>query len=325
MVEPEDLDLTGLTHINFAFSFFHPSSFQIMPMDANAASLYSRFTALKARRPGLQTWLSVGGWSFNDPTNTPNTRKAFSDMVSSRANRRAFITSLRNFMQTYGFDGLDIDWEYPVADDRGGRKADFENFPIFLRELRASFGNGLGITVTLPSSYWYLRHFDLPAMAPHLDWFNIMSYDIHGVWDSSNRFTGPFIRPHTNLTEIEDGLSLLWRVGVEPSMIVLGLGWYGRSFTLADPDCNVPNGKCKFTAGGAPGKCTKSSGTLSNAEIKRVLDSGAGKESYDKEAAVRWLTWDKDQWISYDDGVTMQQKIARANRLCLGGIMIVSN
>ncbi|KAK4870248.1 hypothetical protein LT330_005302 [Penicillium expansum] len=321
---PEDLELTGLTHINFAFSFFDPSTFQLSPMDANAASLYSRFTALKTKQPGLQAWLSVGGWSFNDATNTPNTQNAFSNMVSSSANRQAFITSLRNFMQTYGFDGVDIDWEYPAADDRGGVAADFANFPTFLAELRASFGSGLGISTTLPSSYWYLQHFDVLDMEPSVDWFNFMSYDIHGVWDSSNKFTGPYIRPHTNLTEINDGLSLLWRAGVNPSKVVLGLGWYGRSFTLADPSCTTPNGVCQFTTGGNAGECTRSSGTLSNAEIKRLLAAGTGTESYDATAGVRWLAFDTNQWVSFDDGVTMQQKLAFANSLCLGGIMIWS-
>ncbi|KFY85211.1 hypothetical protein V498_07750 [Pseudogymnoascus sp. VKM F-4517 (FW-2822)] len=321
---PEDLELTGLTHINFAFSFFDPSTFQISPMDGNAATLYSRFTALKAKQPGLQTWLAVGGWSFNDATNTPNTQNAFSDMVSTPANRQAFITSLRNFMQTYGFDGVDIDWEYPAADDRGGVPADFSNFPTFLDELRASFGSGLGISATLPSSYWYLQHFDVLNMERSLDWFNVMSYDIHGVWDSTNKFTGPYIRPHTNLTEINDGLSLLWRAGVDPSKVVLGLGWYGRSFTLADPSCTTPNGVCQFTAGGNAGECTRSSGTLSNAEIKRLIAAGTGTESYDATAGVRWLTFNTNQWVSYDDGVTMQQKLAFANSLCLGGTMIWS-
>ncbi|KAK1953668.1 glycoside hydrolase [Colletotrichum sublineola] len=289
-VEPEDLDLTSLTHLNFAFAFFDPITFQLSPMDANAGSLYSRFTALKAKEPGLETWIAVGGWSFNDDTNVPNTQKAFSNM-------------------------------YPVADDRGGTEADFANFPIFLSELRASLGS-LGISVTLPSSFWYLQHFDLMAMQPSIDWFNVMSYDIHGVWDSSNQFTGPYIRPHTNMTEISQGLDLLWCAGVDPSKVTLGLGWYGRSFTLADPSCNHPNGVCQFTSGGSPGECSRSSGTLTNAEIKRILASGTATESYDESAGVRWMTWDTNQWVSYDDGVTMQQKMTMARNLCLGGIMI---
>jgi len=108
---PEDVDVTALTHLNFAFAFFDPRSFQIVPMDAHSGSLYTRFTALKSKKASLQTWISVGGWSFNDETNSPNTRTAFSDMVSSSGNRQTFINALINFMVTYGFDGVDIDWE----------------------------------------------------------------------------------------------------------------------------------------------------------------------------------------------------------------------
>lgn len=59
-VAPEDLNLNGFTHINFAFAFFDPSSFAIAPMDGKTGALYSRFTALKSK--GLETWISVGGY-----------------------------------------------------------------------------------------------------------------------------------------------------------------------------------------------------------------------------------------------------------------------
>lgn len=65
-VSPEDLNLDGFTHLNFAFVFSHPETFEIVPMDKNAGELLSRFTALKEKKSGLQTWASVGGWSFND-------------------------------------------------------------------------------------------------------------------------------------------------------------------------------------------------------------------------------------------------------------------
>lgn len=108
-VPPEDLDVSALTHVIFSFAFFDPSTFQITPIDANAGTLLSRFTALKRRKPGLETWIAISGWSFNDPGNVPDTRRAFSNMASSAANRRAFISGLLNFIQTYGFDGVDLD------------------------------------------------------------------------------------------------------------------------------------------------------------------------------------------------------------------------
>lgn len=104
-VAPEDLNLNGFTHVNFAFAFFDPSSFAIAPMDGKSGALYSRFTALKSTNSGLQTWISVGGWSFTDPGPT---RTAFSDMTSSAGNRAKFISQLRQFMDTYGFDGVNF-------------------------------------------------------------------------------------------------------------------------------------------------------------------------------------------------------------------------
>jgi chitinase len=65
--------------------------------------------------------------------------------------------------------------EYPGADNRGGKTADYKNFVVFLKELRNALGPSMGITVTLPSSYWYLQHFDIAGMEQYLDWFNMMS------------------------------------------------------------------------------------------------------------------------------------------------------
>ncbi|KAJ6031855.1 class V chitinase [Penicillium herquei] len=321
---PDDIELVGLTHLNFAFTFFDPSTFEISPMTSAAAELYNNFIGLKQKNKGLETWISVGGWSFNDAGNTPNTQTAFSTMASSSANRRKFIAGLHHFMKSYGFDGVDIDWEYPAASDRGGTSADTDNFATLVAEMRSSWGTSYGISATLPSSYWYLQGFDVLEMAKSVDWFNFLSHDIHGVWDATDSYTGPYIRPHTNLTEIKEGLDLLWMAGVEPSQVNLGLGWYGRSFTLVNSSCSTPNGVCEFSGGGNPGPCTNSVGTLSIAEIKAIQANGAAIESYDSEAAVKWITWDSNQWVSFDDGVTMKQKMDAANSLCLGGIVIWS-
>ena len=106
-------------------------------MDDTSGVLYERFTGLKDTHNGLETWISVGGWSFTDPGPT---RSAFSDMSSSAANRKKFINELINFMEHYGFDGVDLDWEYPQADDRGGVTADKANYVSLVKEMRAAFG-----------------------------------------------------------------------------------------------------------------------------------------------------------------------------------------
>lgn len=318
-VAPEDLNLNGFTHINFAFAFFDPTSFQIAPMDGKTASLYNRFTGLKSVNQGLKTYISVGGWSFTDPGPT---RTAFSNMASSSGNRAKFISGLMRFMTEYAFDGVDIDWEYPQADDRGGAEGDKDNYVTLVKEMRSAFGSKYGITVTLPTSYWYLQHFDLVGLQREVDWFNLMSYDLHGIWDAQSKAIGPYIAPHTNLTEIDLGLDLLWRAGVDPKNVVLGQGWYGRSFTLKDPSCNTPNGICQFSGGANAGPCSNAAGILNLQEIKDVVSKNKLKPSWDKDAGVKWITWDRDQWVSYDDDDTFQQKRDFANKRCLGGTMV---
>ncbi|KAM5467394.1 putative chitinase [Microsporum audouinii] len=316
---PEDIPLGWYTHINFAFALIDPQTFRIAPMDAQTASLYKRVTSLKIHQPDLKVWIAIGGWAMNDPGPY---RTTFSDLAKSTSAQDEFFESLITFMQKYNFDGVDIDWEYPWAEDRGGIPADFDNFVNFLRRLRErlnSTGRTYGLSITLPASYWYLRGFNIIKMEPYLDWFNVMTYDIHGVWDSTVKAIGPYAYAHTNLTEIQMGLELLWRNNINPARVIMGLGFYGRSFTMEDPNCLEAG--CRFKDGARGGVCTGTPGVLSAAEINDIIKKGA-KITFDKTAAVKIVTWDTDQWVSWDDKETLKLKLDYANRRCLGGTMV---
>lgn len=65
--------------------------------------------------------------------------------------------------------------------------------PILTLESLKSLTSYPGISAAIPASFWYLRWFDVQSMQSHLDWFNIMTYDIHGVWDADSKFTGPYV------------------------------------------------------------------------------------------------------------------------------------
>jgi hypothetical protein len=99
--------------------------------------------------------------------------------------------------------------------------------------------------------------------------------------------------------------------------VVLGLGFYGRSFTLKDPSCNKPG--CPFSSGAEKGECTGESGILSNSEIQRIMSANNVKPFFDKEAGVKWISWGSYQWVSYDDAETLQLRIKFANGLGLAG------
>ena len=69
----------------------------------------------------FQIFTDAERWSFDDAGQYQHT---FRDMVSTQVNRIKFIQSLMTFMDKYGFQGADIDWEYPVNKTHGGRNSD---------------------------------------------------------------------------------------------------------------------------------------------------------------------------------------------------------
>ncbi|KAL2831829.1 glycosyl hydrolases family 18-domain-containing protein [Aspergillus cavernicola] len=177
--------------------------------------------------------------------------------------------------------------------------------------MNTAFNGNCGLTVTLSSSYWYLQGFDLSALAEYVDWFNVMAYDNHGTWDGQTEYSSSVINPHTNLTgRSRTRTTSLWRNNIDPSQVVLGLGFYGRSFTLADTSCNTPG--CDFAGGGDGGSCTGTVGILSDYEISRVLEKISPDVTYDAETGVNW--------VSFDNARSLRQNADFANSKCLGGL-----
>jgi chitinase len=75
-------------------------------------------------------------------------------MAKSDANQDAFFESLISLMFQNDFDGIDIHWEYPVAEDRGGIPEDFDNYARMLRRLRERLnrtGRKFGISIAIVS------------------------------------------------------------------------------------------------------------------------------------------------------------------------------
>lgn len=75
---------------------------------------------------------------------------------------------------------------------------------------------------------------------------------------------------------------------------------------------------CEFSEGAKGGNCTGTPGVLSAAEINKIIENGA-TVSHDPEAAAKIITWDSDQWASFDDAETLKKKLDYANQRCLGG------
>lgn len=74
----------------------------------------------------------------------------WSKLCATKARRTAFIESAKTYMTLYGFQGLDIDWEYPGAPERGGDKwKDTHNFVLLVKEMHDAFNGQFG--TALPS------------------------------------------------------------------------------------------------------------------------------------------------------------------------------
>ena len=142
----------------------------------------------------------------------------------------------------------------------------------------------------------------------------------HGMWDQHNKFTGPYLEGHTNVTEIEQGLDLLWRNGIGPNKVVMGFAFYGRSFTMSDPSCSTPG--CTFSTSGQPGSCTNTGGILSYSELSSRNNSLDVHTYYDPKSTVKYNVYNGNQWISYDDQQSFYDKKKYLTSRCLGGLMI---
>ncbi|KAL8895830.1 MAG: hypothetical protein Q9207_007992, partial [Kuettlingeria erythrocarpa] len=124
-------------------------------------------------------------------------------------------------MEKYGFQGTDLDWEYPATNVRGGRAEDIANLVLLCQELRAAFGTKYGLSSILAPDYWYLRGMDPKGMEPYLDFFGFMAYDLHGFWDADVKTLGSIVRPQTDIREIDKNTLPLWFDKLDPAKVNL--------------------------------------------------------------------------------------------------------
>ncbi|GLB40894.1 putative family 18 [Lyophyllum shimeji] len=313
-VRPKDLDPFGYSHIVYSFAYVSRGDWKLTETQSNDKDLIAELQALKKTNPALKTMWAVGGWVFNDPP----TQDIFSQMVSTSANRAAFIKNAISQLQSYGFDGLDIDWEYPGT-ERGGAEDDGKNFLLLLQEFQTAIdksGRPILLSITAPASYWYLQQFPIVDIAKNVDWINLMTYDIHGAWDIK---FGTGVLPHTAIPEVNAAVDMFVKAGVPLKSVNLGIGFYGRTFTLANPSCNTAG--CPMKGGGNGGPCTGTSGYLAYGEIDYLIQTKGLKPKYNATSQTMVLTYD-DQWIGYENPDTIANKLKYVIKRSMPGVLI---
>ncbi|KAH9640940.1 hypothetical protein HF086_003030 [Spodoptera exigua] len=249
---------------------------------------FGKFNALKEKNSSLKTLLAVGGWNEGSAK--------YSTMAASPTLRKNFIDSALNMITKHGFDGLDIDWEYPNRRDTVHGEADIDNFTTLLKEIRAVFDKqGLLLTAAVSS---ILRH----------GTYN----DVRYAW-----ILGRCHWPQCTSSSRRRRRGC----GCPPEKIALGVPFYGRTFTLKDAN---ENGVRAPAAGeGISGPYTASSGYIGYNEFCQRLQTESWTQRYDTLAKVPYAVKGKD-WVTYDDANSITAKVNYAKTLGINKIMIWS-
>ncbi len=106
----EDIDPSLCSHIIYGFSTLNgwESTMQVFDSwadtDEYGHKLYAKVTALRSK--GIKVLIGLGGW--NDSLGSK-----YSVLVNNPSARKKFVRAAVQFIEKYGFDGLDLDWEYP--------------------------------------------------------------------------------------------------------------------------------------------------------------------------------------------------------------------
>lgn len=185
-----------------------------------------------AQRHGTKVLLSIGGWTTSD--NFPQ--------VSADPHKRAvFAHWCVKHIQNYGFDGIDIDWEFPGYVQHKGTPQDRFNFTLLLQQVRDSLqtlsaktGKNYLLSTSLPAAASHLPDIEVQKVAGIVDFINIMTYDLFGPWGQiSNHHSALFGPAKGDSARCLDGAFRLYHLdhNVPAEKINLAVVFNGHSYT----------------------------------------------------------------------------------------------
>lgn len=319
---PDDIDTDLCTHIVYGFAVLDGEKLTIRTHDSWADidnKFYTRVSDLKAK--GIKVTLALGGW--NDSLGDK-----YSRLVRDPNARSRFVTHAVEFVEKFGFQGLDLDWEYPVCwqvDCKKGFADEKAGFASLVQELAVAFRpRGLLLSSAVsPSKMVIDAGYDIPSLAVNFDWIAVMTYDFHGHWDKKTGHVAPlYEHPEDEIKHFNGNFSINYWIdkGCPPSKLVMGVPMYGQSFSLADQKQHGLN--AKSYGPGEAGQFTRAGGFLSFYEICSKINAGGWTVVRDPEGRMGPYAYKGSQWVSYDDVEDIKRKTQFMKDMKLGGGMI---
>ncbi|MDW5298779.1 MAG: glycosyl hydrolase family 18 protein [Sedimentibacter sp.] len=312
---PDKIDVSKLTHINYAFANIGSDLRITMGYPDKDVHNFEILQELKESNPELKTLISVGGWNWSGK---------FSDAASTEETRTEFAESCVEFITKYGFDGVDLDWEYPVG---GGLETnsksldDKQNFTLLLKNIREKLdAQGMKdnkhylLTVAAGVSNYYIKNTEAYKFHNYLDYVTLMTYDIHGPWDFYSDFNGPLYNNHDVSPQykisIDSSVKAWLKAGLPKDKLVIGIPFYGYKYDVL---VNLNNGLYQeFSKGNALSYDSIVSNYINNPDYIRY---------FHEESLVPWL-FNGTTFISYDDARSIGLKAEYINEQNLGGAMV---
>lgn len=210
---------------------------KVMPFKANEYKHTDFHKHLLENQKNFKLIMSVGGWSQKD---------AFKNLSNKKDHLDNFINSCIDLVLANGFDGIDIDWEFPKGKNEIKAYVDifkrlrdrFERIEIEIFNLHNSI-RSFSLSAAIPCNKDTLKTLNLKEVDKFIDYFNLMAYDLAGEWSSKTAYHSNLffdINNKDNLNINSAVTYMLKELRLPSKKIILGMPLYGRSFTNVTPN-----------------------------------------------------------------------------------------
>ena len=274
-----------------------------------------------AHKNKVRFMVSIGGWAHS---------ANFPAVAADPVRRVRFASECARIIEYFNLDGIDIDWEFPGTEERGGSPADRQNFTLLLRQVRETLTSlkpkmrrDLMLTVACGASPKNLSNIDWPQVHRLVDAINLMTYSFYGHWDPVSNHNAPLF-PSMNATQLGyscvEAVQNLLDLGVPSLKINLGLAFYGRTqLTTGASGLHV-------TGVGQPDSImfTRNAATPQYHEIASKIALGYYDYNWDDAAMVPYLSGKEGipSFVSFDDENSISLKAQFAKSRNLRGVAI---